>query len=230
MLNLALAPVWCGLHINDLGISASNQPPASDTVAWTPGGHRWRAGRFADKQDRLASAPGQVNCAGGANITWCNRMQPTGSGSNSKGCFWREISGYSEHSESVLVDGSLQKVSQWIMRKKDHMKLRSKGCSLCRAFVFTWRDPLFQTLTEPNPDHDVMLCLERSSEAQGDTHVAKGQKLRDTVVTDDAEPSPSAFYSLWSHQRGMLSLWSFQRTPRHPVKAPSAGPSLLIDA
>lgn len=35
--------------------------------------------------------------------------------------------------------------------------------------------PLCQTLTEPNQNHDVMMRLERSTEARGDTHVAKGQ-------------------------------------------------------
>lgn len=35
--------------------------------------------------------------------------------------------------------------------------------------------PLCQTLTEPNQNQDVTMCLERSTEARGDTHVAKGQ-------------------------------------------------------
>lgn len=99
MLNLVLVPVWCGLHINDGGISASNQPPASEAAACTASALEDSLIKRTDRHQH----PGRSTMAAVQASNNKSRFQPTGSVSNSSLCSWREISGYREHSETASL-------------------------------------------------------------------------------------------------------------------------------
>lgn len=134
MLNLALVPVWCGLHINDGGISASNQPPASEAAACMLG---W----FTDKEGQIhiSTRTGQLRRP---RKHWKIGPELTGSVSNSGPCFWQEISGYREHSGRASLwwtSWKLTEISQ----------LWSNEC--CR------RSPVLRVAPQGDPDLNVPL-------------------------------------------------------------------------
>lgn len=230
MLNLALVPVWCGLHINDGGISASNQPPASEAAAcmlgwftdkegqiristWTGQLRRPRKhGKIRPESSRQEAFPTAAHASG-------KRSQVTGSTLGERSC-----GGPVGNSQKSAIN-SLKK---WPRAVSSHGPISVAEDPPCFGLhvrvIQIWMSHYVRSLM--NQPKTMMWWWVWNKTKK---HVERPMRTRANNPLKEIQHHWGhrihLLFSVWSHQRGLLSLWSFQRTLRRAERVPSA----LID-